>query len=93
MTVNDAIKSIPNGEPFLIKIDIEGFERDVFSVNTDWIDNFAGIFIEPHDWLFPGEGISKNLQRAMAGRDFEFFINGENIIYVRLNENPRLNSN
>ena len=41
------------------------------------------VFIEPHDWLMPGEGSSRSFQAAFGQRDFEIFVSGENIIYVR----------
>jgi FkbM family methyltransferase len=69
---------------FLVKIDIEGFEEDLFAKNTDWMDDVEVIMIEPHDWLFPGKGTSRNFQKAVASRNFEILISGENIICVRL---------
>ena len=32
--------------PFMIKIDIEGFEDDLFSINTEWLDEFYIMIIE-----------------------------------------------
>jgi FkbM family methyltransferase len=69
---------------FLVKVDIEGFEKDLFEANTEWVDETAAIFIEPHDWLFPDEGNSLNLQRAVIGRGFEIIIRGENLVFVPL---------
>jgi len=40
---------------FIVKIDIEGFEADLFDHGTEWVADVAGIFIEPHDWMFPGQ--------------------------------------
>lgn len=83
VTVEDAVSSVPNGELFIVKVDIEGFESDLFASNTDWIDQAFLVYIEPHDWLFPGKRTSRMFQREMAGRDFEVFINRENLIFVR----------
>ncbi len=69
---------------FLVKIDIEGFEDDLFANNADWVDEAEIIIIEPHDWLFPGKGTSRNFQKAIASRSFEVLISGDSLIYFRL---------
>ena len=83
VTIEQAVDMIPNGVPLLAKIDIEGFEKDLFAENLDWISRMFAIFVEPHDWLFPGQQSSRNFQRALGTGDFEIFLKGENIIYVR----------
>ena len=84
VTVEDAIRTVANGVPFIVKIDVEGFERDLFSTNIDWIGEAFAVFIEPHDWMLPGEGTSMNFQKAMGAHDFEMFLSGENLLYVRI---------
>jgi FkbM family methyltransferase len=64
--------------PLICKIDIEGGEAALFAKNTAWVDRFALIIIELHDWLFPGEGNSRNFLRAIAANDFDFMYRGEN---------------
>jgi FkbM family methyltransferase len=66
---------------FLIKIDIEGFESDLFAKNTHWIDETDVIIIEPHDRFYKGS--SWNFQQEIARRRFDMFISGENLIYVK----------
>jgi FkbM family methyltransferase len=73
-----------DGIPFIAKIDIEGFESDLFSSSTDWLQTVNIVLVEPHDWLFPGTRTSKSFQREMARHDFEIHILGENLVYVRL---------
>jgi FkbM family methyltransferase len=83
LTIADAIARVPDGVPLIVKVDIEGFEADVFDGNTDWIDDTALIFVEPHDWMLPGKGTSRSFQRAFGTRGFEIFIQGENLAYLR----------
>lgn len=64
--------------PLVCKIDIEGGEAALFAKNTAWVDRFPLIIIELHDWLFPGEGNSRNFLRAIAANDFDFMYRGEN---------------
>ncbi|HLY57806.1 MAG TPA: hypothetical protein VKS60_19745 [Stellaceae bacterium] len=54
------------------------------SGRSDWLDEVEVIFIEPHDWMLPGSGSSLAFRRAIAPRDFEVLIRGENLIYVRM---------
>lgn len=70
-------------EPFIVKIDIEGGEDDLFKGKTDWIDAFPLIVIELHDWLFPGKASSRNFLKAMANRGRDYVHFGENIFSIR----------
>ncbi len=84
VTVDDVLVQVPGGTPFIIKIDIEGFESDLFKANLDWIARAYVVMIEPHDWMLPGQMTSRAFQQAMAAHPFEMFIRGENILYVRV---------
>jgi FkbM family methyltransferase len=83
LTVQEVLASVSNGTLFLVKIDIEGFESDLFSQNLGWLDEVFVVCVEPHDWLRPGQQLSKNFQKAFGDRNFELLINGSNLIYVR----------
>lgn len=83
ITINQLISAVPRGIPFITKVDIEGFEADLFSTNLEWLDNTFAVLIEPHDWMLPGRQTSRTFQRAMATQEFEILIRGENLIYVR----------
>ena len=84
VTVQDAFEASGGDEPFIVKIDIEGFERDVFASNVGWLESTYVVILEPHDWMFPGKRTSATFQRAMAEMPFELFLRGENLIYVRI---------
>jgi len=81
--VTGAQLSVDNSKLFLVKIDIEGFESDVFSGQLDWINDAYVVIIEPHDWMLPGEFTSRNFMKAMVEHAFEVFIVGENLFFVR----------
>jgi hypothetical protein len=74
---------VPNGKLFIAKIDIEGFEKDLFASNLDWIAETFVIYIEPHDWLLPGQGSSKPFLNAIVPHGFEIYVVGENLTFVR----------
>jgi FkbM family methyltransferase len=86
VTIADALATIPAARPLIVKIDIEGFEEDLFARNLGWLDEVGVVIIEPHDWMLPDQATSRNFQRAFGEREFDLFIRGENLIYVRRTE-------
>jgi FkbM family methyltransferase len=84
VTMDEAFAMVPNGEPLMAKINIEGFEQDVFSANLDWLDRISILYLEPHDWLYPGRHTSRSFQKALGDRDFHLFIVGPHLCYARL---------
>ncbi len=69
--------------PFIVKIDIEGAESELFSKNYDWIDSFPILIIELHDWLLPGTNNARNFLQCIAGRARDFVHIGENVFSLR----------
>jgi FkbM family methyltransferase len=83
LSVGSLIERAPrNCRPFIAKIDIEGFESELFSQNTDWVRSFPVIIIELHDWLLPGRGTSNNFLRAVARESRDFVFVGENVVSI-----------
>lgn len=83
MTIAQCLALVDHGELFAVKIDIEGFEDDLFATETAWLDEVALLYIEPHDYLFPDRASSRTFQRELGRRDFDLVIRGENLVYVR----------
>ena len=83
VAIGDIQATVEDGKLFIVKIDIEGFENDLFSSRLDWINEAYVVIVEPHDWMLPGKFTSQNFMRAMAAHEFEVFIVGENLFFVR----------
>lgn len=83
VTVADCVACVPDGVLFIVKVDIEGFEDDLFASSVDWVDEAQVVFIEPHDWMLPDQHTSRNFQAVMGARPFRILMRGENLIYVR----------
>lgn len=68
--------------PFIVKIDIEGFEAELFSRNTEWIEKFPILIIELHDGMFLKTANSASFLKAISTLNRDFFYRGENIFSV-----------
>jgi FkbM family methyltransferase len=58
--------------PLILKFNIEGAEKQLFSGDVSWIDSFPLIIGELHDWMLPHQGISAAFLRAVADRKRDF---------------------
>jgi FkbM family methyltransferase len=68
--------------PFIVKIDIEGGETDVFSAATDWVAQTPVIVIELHDWLLTGQASARPFLRCVSALDRDFVYVGENVFSI-----------
>ena len=90
ITVDSLLKNYCGNSyfPFIIKIDIEGFEDNLFSKNYNWVDMFDVIIIELHDWMMPKKNISSNFIKCLAESTLkkvkrDIVISGENLILIK----------
>ena len=79
VSVPSLLARYPEAVPLLIKIDIEGFERELFASNTGWVARFPLLIIELHDWLLPRSGSSAPFLRTIAALERDFIHRGENV--------------
>lgn len=82
LSVKHLTDLVPDATPFIAKIDIEGFEDDLFSQNIEWVKAFPIIIIELHDWMLPRQATSNNFLRAIANERRDFLTVGENVILI-----------
>jgi FkbM family methyltransferase len=91
ISVNSILKNLEEDIiPFIIKIDIEGFENELFSKNTEWIDNFPIIIIELHDWMLPKICNSSNFLSSISKKNRDFLYSGENIFSIKNELNKKI---
>ncbi|PCJ87284.1 MAG: hypothetical protein COA57_04975 [Flavobacteriales bacterium] len=68
----------------ILKIDIEGTEKELFEGNhKNWIDKVDVLIIELHDRFKPGCALS--FYSAIEGYDFIQYSKCENLVYIRKN--------
>jgi FkbM family methyltransferase len=84
VSVNSLLQQYPQAQftPFVIKIDIEGFESNLFEKNTAWIDQFPVIIIELHDWMLPRQANARRFLQQISARDRDFVFYGETVFSV-----------
>lgn len=78
--------------PFIVKIDIEGGEEDLFTTNVEWVTQTPLIIIELHDWLLPSRHTALPFLRCMAELDRDFVTIGEDVYSIANDLHLLLNS-
>jgi FkbM family methyltransferase len=68
--------------PFLVKINIEGAEEELFRQNTDWVQNTGIIIIELHDKILPRKAVSRPFLRCVSALDRDFVYAGFNVFSI-----------
>jgi FkbM family methyltransferase len=86
-TVNELIRLAgevhPKIAPFLCKVDIEGYEKQLFSRNADWLREFYVLTGEGHDHIFPGEKTSYPMLHIAMKYGFDIGTHCSNFLCVR----------
>jgi FkbM family methyltransferase len=82
-TVPELIAEVPNGSPWIIKLDIEGAQDEVFSQNCDWVSEADLIILELDDWAFPWSGSAVHFFRALSAYRFDYLLSEELVLCFR----------
>jgi FkbM family methyltransferase len=82
-SVPDLVAMVPNGQPWIVKLDIEGGQDELFSRDTGWVEDADLIMLEPDDWAFPWQGTTINFLRALAPYPFDYVLDGEMLLCFR----------
>ena len=83
ITVSKILAASGFDEIDLLKIDIEGAEKEVFSAPDvdEWLSKVKVLVIELHDRM--KKGCSRAFFTAMSRYDWHFTLRGENLIFIR----------
>jgi FkbM family methyltransferase len=83
ITINDIYNSHSDQHfPYLVKVDIEGAESDLFSGCTEWVARTPLIIVELHDWLLPKSGTSRPFLECISKLDRDFIQQHEDIFSI-----------
>jgi len=81
-TIQELIKRFNLKKIDLLKIDIEGAEKDLFSKDCKkWLNKTGAIVIELHDWMI--QNCSKNFYKAIKKEKWYVTRSGENLVFER----------
>jgi len=83
ISISDIEKLYPDNTPFIAKIDIEGFEDELFSKNTEWMKVFYLITLEIHDWMLPQKAVSQNFFREHSKESRDCYLKGDMVFSIK----------
>jgi FkbM family methyltransferase len=82
LTIDKILADSGFAEIDILKLDIEGAEKEIFSAGYEaWLGRVKVLIIELHEYL--RSGINKAFYEAIAKYDFKQFKKGEKIILIR----------
>lgn len=81
ITMNDVLSLSPTGAVDILKLDIEGAEREVFREDPKWLERVDALIVELHDRIRPG--CSEVVHAAAERYGFRTTPRGEHVILTR----------
>lgn len=83
LTINDIYRQrAARCFPFIVKVDIEGGEADLFSASTEWVAATPILIVELHDWLLTKSGNSRAFLHCVSQLDRDFVYIGEDVYSI-----------
>lgn len=80
VTIDEILKNSHHQNIDILKLDVEGSEKEVFSDNYEWLSKVNVLIVELHDRYRPG--CSKVFYSAIKKHDFKEFRSGENVVLI-----------
>jgi len=74
--------AIPNARILILKLDIEGAERQACASAAAVVGSTPCIIVEPHDFIARGSGSLSPLFTHLAKKDVDTYVSGENIVFA-----------
>jgi FkbM family methyltransferase len=82
LSIDRVLEMNAHAIPFILKVDIEGAEGDLFAAHWRELARFAVVIVELHDWLLPGLGTSRGFLRWHVAHNRDLVPIGENLVSV-----------
>jgi FkbM family methyltransferase len=81
ITIGDLLKMSGEQTIDILKLDVEGAEKEIFSApDCSWLSKTKVLIIELHDRMVPG--CSAALEKALEGYSFRRMVRGEDLILI-----------
>ncbi len=84
VTIDEILDAHTDCVPFIVKLDVEGAEADIFEAEASWLDRVPLLIVEPHDWMLPRQRSAQPLFRRLARADRDFVLMGENLVSMAI---------
>lgn len=81
MLLRNTFTTIPNAMPLIIKLDVEGAEKEIAEEARDLLADVPCILVEPHDFMLPGSGVLSPMFEALSGRKIDTILGEEVIMF------------
>lgn len=78
VTIDNVLESLPEARPFVLKVDIEGAEAELFTTCGATLNRFPVVIVELHDWMYPGRRVSAPFLQWHQEHGREMRTGGEN---------------
>lgn len=82
-TIDDICASASGRVPFIVKVDIEGAQKQLFDANPAWVGRATMIMLELDDWCMPWQGTSSSFFATASQHPFDYLLSGETICCIR----------
>lgn len=82
-TIDEICRMAGVDGPFIVKIDIEGGQGNLFADNTGWVPKAHLISVELDDWLLPWQGTSRPFFACLSQYPFDYLLGMESIFCFR----------
>jgi FkbM family methyltransferase len=79
LSIGSVIEGHKDHALMVVKVDIEGFETNLFRSDTSWVDNVPLIVFEIHDWMVPWSGSGHAFFSVLCRTKRDYVIKGENM--------------
>ena len=79
LTIDHLLSSHQDCVLMAVKMDIEGFEVNVFRDGARWVDALPLLIFEMHDWMVPWSSSGHSFFSALSRQRRDYLIQGENM--------------
>jgi FkbM family methyltransferase len=80
--IEKLLRQVPRGRVLILKLDIEGSERQVCDASPETVRSAPCVIVEPHDYDRVGGGCLTPLYRAISGKEVDTLVQGDVVVFL-----------
>ena len=80
--IEELLRQVPRSRVLILKLDIEGSERQVCNASPQTIRTAPCVIVEPHDYDRVGGGCLTPLYRAISGKEVDTLVQGDVVVFL-----------